>query len=117
MPPSYAEWKQRSGESVGTTHMASAEMALGLLKTSAVSFEHLTGNEHWDRFLSHVQDRLEVKKKEQVSFLELCGSSGEEGILRMAQLQYQYATGYIKALEELVTLPHQVMDAYVKVKG
>jgi hypothetical protein len=35
----------------------------------------------------------------------------------MAQLQYQYATGYIKALEELVTLPHQVMDAYVKVKG
>ena len=115
MPPSYTEWKQRSGESVGTVHNPSFETALGMIKTAAVSFEHLTNDPHWDRFLSHVQDRLAIAKRDQSMWLEVCAAASEEQEIRKAQLNYHLMTGKVHAYEEMLILPHQVMEEYKKV--
>lgn len=116
MPPTkteYIAYLEKQNEST----RPSMDMALGLIRTAAVSFDHLTGNEHWDRFLSIIQNKLEVSHEEETLFLLECGSAASEAVLREAQLKYQFERGYKAALAEVIRLPHQLMETYKGVKS
>lgn len=91
------------------------DLAADIVRTAAVSFEHLTNNPEWDRFLSIVQERYEVAKKEREHQLSLCGGAVGDA-LESARLVYQFLDGRVKAFEEVLGLPHQVMEAYQSVK-
>jgi len=116
MPPSKAEYIAYLEKQKDTTK-PSIDMALGLIRTAAVSVEHLTGNEYWDRFLSIAQHKLELVKKEQAEWLLICGNAAPEFNMREAQLKYQFTKGYVEALEEVIRLPHQLMETYKGVKS
>ena len=92
------------------------DLAADIVRTAAVSFEHLTNNPEWDRFLSMVQAELERCKAERDRCLSECGEAASEDMLRHWQLQYQFHKGSVKALEGVMGLPHQVMEAYQSVK-
>ena len=116
MPPSYTEWKQRSGESVGTVHNPSFETALGMIKTAAVSFEHLTNDPHWDRFLSYMQEQYEENKKARAMYSEGCAKAMTDEGIRACQMSFARADAKVEVLEFLLGLPHQLMESYGKVK-
>lgn len=118
MPPTRHEIKQyftRQGESAYQTHTPALDTALGMIKTAAVSFEHLTNNEHWDRFLSYVQASLETARKERDRNLSLCGGAVGDA-LRKFQLEYQYHNGCVSAYEVVMGLPLQMMQSYQDIK-
>lgn len=116
MPPSYAEFKQRSGESVGRVHTPAIDTALGMIKTAAVSFTHLTNDPHWDRFLSYVQEKIDTAKKLRTESLEACGHLAQEGPLRQAQFTFQRYDAEVKILEDIIGLPYQFKQAYEEAK-
>jgi hypothetical protein len=116
MPPTYAEFKTLIGESVGRTHVPAYETALGMIKTAAVSFDHLTNDPHWDRFLSYVQAKLDDAKKLRMESLEACGHVSAEGPLRQAQFQFNRHDAVVKALEDLIGLPIQLKQSYQEIK-
>lgn len=91
------------------------DVALGMIRTAAVSFDHLTNSEHWDRFLSYVQSNLDEARKERARVLSLCGGAVGDALTHM-QFHYQYHDGYVKALEEMIALPSQMMQGYQDVK-
>ncbi|MEQ1844122.1 MAG: hypothetical protein ABL983_00925 [Nitrospira sp.] len=115
MPPSRSEFLEHQAK-VMNVPKASIDTALGMIKTAAVSFEHLTGNEHWDRFLSMVQGCLDEAKKERDMWLLVCANEGDITKLRDAQLAYQVHSGRVSALEEVVLLPRQLVEQYKGLK-
>lgn len=117
MPPSREEYLRliRSGESIGRPHMPSMDTALQMIKTAAVSFEHLTNQPEWDRFLSMVQAQYEGAKRERDLSLSLCGGAVGDALV-MSQLAYQHAKGKVDAFEVVLGLPLQVMKTYQDVK-
>ena len=117
MPPSRSEYLDflKHQEQISATPAPNIDVALGLIKTAAVSFDHLTNNTEWDRYLSMVQGELEAVKKEREESLSLCGGAVGDALHR-AQLSYQYHCGYVKALEVMLGLPRQVMEQYEGLK-
>lgn len=117
MPPTFAEFKalQLSGESVGRIHTPAVETALGMIKTAAVSFEHLTNTEHWDRFLSYLQAMLEEAKKESRYYMDLALNS-DGGAQTHAQRMYHRADANVKLLETIMGLPNKFMMEYQQLK-
>jgi hypothetical protein len=117
MPPSRSEYLDflKHQENVKGTPAPNIDVALGMIKTAAVSFDHLTNNAEWDRYLSMVQGELEAVKKEREESLSLCGGAVGDALLR-AQLAYQYHNGYVKALEVMLLLPRQVIEQYEGLK-
>ena len=117
MPPTYADYlaSLQHQERVSSTPATSIDTALGMIKTAAVSFDHLTNQPEWDRFLSMVQGKYEDGKREKDQSLSLCGGAVGDA-LGHAQLSYQYWRGYKDALEYVLGLPHQVMESYQELK-
>ena len=116
MPPTYADFKQRSGESVGTQHTQSIDVALGLLRTAAVSFEHLTGNEYWDRYLSNLQELLNVATKERARYQEYTLNVYNEQAMREGQCKYHEFDAQVKLLQHIMGLPYEIINSYARVK-
>ena len=116
MPPSKADYLAHV-ESIEAARRKSPEVVLGMLKTAAVSFEHLTNNEHWDRYLSYIQEKLDAAKKERDMWLQICGSAPSEPEFRKAQLNYQHSLGLVYAYQDAIGLPSQLMGAYQEVKS
>lgn len=118
MPPSIADYKarlaQKHQETIHQSQM-SGETMMGILKTAAVSFDHLTGSDEWNRFLSMIQGKLEDKKREREALLLLCGGAVGPA-LDQARLGYQFHDGFVKALEEVALFPSQVMGIYRDMK-
>jgi hypothetical protein len=117
MPPSRSEYLDflKHQERVSSTPAPNIDVALGMIKTAAVSFDHLTNKAEWDRYLSMIQGELEAVKKEREGSLSLCGGAVGDALLR-AQLAYQYHSGYVKALEAMLSLPRQVIEQYEGLK-
>lgn len=115
MPPSRAEFMAHQA-AVMRAPQASLDTALGMIKTAAVSFDHLTGDEHWDRYLSMVQAKLDIAKQERDRWLLVCGNEQSADALRGAQMMYHSFQGSVRALEELVLLPSQLVEQYKELK-
>src|SRR5690349_9144060 len=116
MPPSKADYLAHV-ESTDAARRKSPEVVLGMLKTAAVSFDRLTNNDDWNRYLSYLQEKLDAAVKERDMWLQVCGVEPKENELRHAQLSYQHWYGYVKALQEAMGLPSQLMGAYQEVKS
>lgn len=117
MPPTRQEFLHLvQQESLGRPYQTSVDTALGMIKTAAVSFEHLTNDPNWDRFLSYVQAKLDEAKKEREQWLSHCGHVGEEASLRHSQMQYNRFDAVVKVLEEVMGLPIQLQQTYQEVK-
>ena len=109
MPPTRQEYLSLiQQESLGRPYITSLETAVGMVKTAAVSFEHLTNNPEWDRFLSYIQADLEGHLKERNECLRLCGETSDE----LARVKYQYHKGYVEALEKVMALPNELLRVY-----
>lgn len=115
MPPTRAEFLAYQ-ESFGERYRPMHDTLQGVIKTAAVSFEQLTNDPHWDRFLSYIQAQLDEAKRAQEEWLGNCGNEGNSHALRLSQMQYQYHHGRVKALEEVMGLPSQLRSAYEQVK-
>lgn len=113
MPPTLAQYREylKHKESIPELPETSIDAALGMIRTAAVSFDHLTNQPEWDRFLSMVQAKYEESKKERDLSLSVCGGAVGDA-LGHAQLSYQYLRGHVEALEWALGLPHQVMESY-----
>lgn len=117
MPPTFAEFKalQLSGESTGRVHTPALETALGMIKTAAVSFEHLTNTEHWDRFLSYLQPMLEEAKKESRYYMDLTLNNDGDA-QKHAQRMYHRADANVQLLNTIMDLPNKLMMEYQQLK-
>lgn len=113
MPPTRAEFEKYMSRQYGYTPVA--DVSNGYLKTAAVSFEHLTNHEHWDRFLSHIQEYLNQIKQERDGLLSYCGGAVGDALVQ-SQLRYQDLKGQVKALEFVMGLPVQIMQSYQATK-
>lgn len=116
MPPSKQEWVNFSGQGTAERMYPDPLMALGALRTAAVSFEHLTNDDQWDRFLSFAQARLDDAKQSEREWLLKCGNALDSSSSHNAQVQYQYYKGQVEALEGVMLLPSKVMNEYKHVK-
>jgi len=118
MPPSREQYIEflKHQESVPPTPTTSIDTALGMIKTAAVSFDHLTNSPEWDRYLSIVQEKYESATKQQEDALHNCANSASEADMRRWQVQYQFYTGVTSTLKEILALPHQVMESYQALK-
>lgn len=118
MPPSRAEYLKLldQQESKGRPYHTTLDTAMGMIKTAAVSFEHLTNTPEWDRFLSYAQAKLDEAKKERERFLSYCGGAVGDALIQ-SQLKYQSCDGYVRALEELMGLPNQLLQSYRDIKS
>ena len=120
MPPTRQEvqsyLRTAQGESLGRPYIPGIDTALGMIKTAAVSFEHLTNNPDWDRFLSYVQGLIDETRKQRERALSLCAESIFDSEIRKAQIDYHRADGQIDVLEKVIALPVQFKDAWAGVK-
>lgn len=115
MPPSRIDFATYN-ESLGRSHQPAIDTALGMIRTAAVSFEHLTNNQEWDRFVSIIQNKYEIAKKERDESLAMLGEAWKEEDIRYHSKNYNFFKGVTVALEEMIHLPHQVMDQYRELK-
>ena len=115
MPPSFKEF-QIHQESLGNQHKPSADIAMGLLRTAAVSFEHLTNDPHWDRYLSILQQRYEEVKQERNRWKELMTLRFSDSDLREAQCAYHKFHAQVELLEYILGLPYEIRNSYSSVK-
>ena len=116
MPPSKADYLAHV-ESIEAARRKSPEVVLGMLKTAAVSFEHLTNDPNWDRFLSYLQEKYEETKKERAAYLEGCAKATLDETIRGCQILYARADAKAELLEWVMGLPCQLMGAYQEVKS
>jgi hypothetical protein len=115
MPPTYQQYKtflgtqgaQGQGES-----FPAVDTALGIIKTAAVSFDHLTNSPDWDRFLSYIQAMVEEQTKAKEAWLKALTEAVKDEDIRNAQNGYHTANGALKALEQIVALPQKLKDSY-----
>lgn len=116
MPPTYQQYKAfQTYQETTQAHKPTIDTAMGMIKTAAVSFDHLVNQPEWDRFLSMIQGKYEDGKREKDQSLSLCGGAVGDA-LGHAQLSYQYWRGFEDALEYVLGLPHQVMESYRELK-
>ena len=91
---------------------------VGSINRAALAAAHVTGDEHWDRFLEMVNDRL-VKKR--VS-LEGCRKQLEESndfspeVLINQKLMVRQLGCEIEALEWVIGLPKEIMEQSERAK-
>lgn len=117
MPPTRQEFIHLvQQESLGRPYQTSVDTALGMIKTAAVSFEHLTNDPNWDRFLSYVQAEIDQHKKERDNWLLVCANAAGDREMREAQLAYIAHNNRVIALEYVVGLPIQLQQTYQDVK-
>lgn len=118
MPPTFAEYKAllAAGESVGRTHTPALETALGMIKTAAVSFEHLTNDPNWDRFLSYLQDMLEEARKESRHYMEMTVNT-EGSVQKQSQWAYHAAHAKVELLERIMSLPMELKRTHDEIKS
>ena len=118
MPPTFAEYQALLShqESQGRTHIPALETALGLIKTAAVSFEHLTNDPHWDRFLSYLQGMLDQARKDAQHWMQIVVDV-DGATLQHAQRQYHAAHAQVLVLERIMSLPHELKHAHDEIKA
>ena len=111
MPPTKALFETYL-ESIHKTPTPTINVAMGMLKTAAVSFDHLTNDPHWDRFLSLLQAKYEDAKKERDRWKELMTLSFSDSGLREAQCAYHGFRAQVELLEYILGLPHEIRNSY-----
>jgi len=85
-----------------------------LLKSAAVSSEHLTGSQEWDRFLERVQPLLNDAKQSAAMWLERLAGALSESDVRVAQFNYQACKARIETLEEVMALPREIVKLHAE---
>lgn len=115
MPPSLKDYKLYQ-EVMGDRPKPVAEIAMGLLRTAAVSFEHLTGSPEWDRYLSILQGKYEDIKRERDRWKELMTLRFSDSDLREAQCMYHGFRAQAELLEYVLGLPYEIRNSYVGMK-
>ena len=115
MPPSRAEFMAHQA-AVMQVPQASLDTALGMIKTAAVSFENLTNDPHWDRFLSQLQSLYETAKEKREEWKGLIASSFSDSSMREAQCQFHRCDAQVMLLEHILCLPTQLRGMYDELK-
>ena len=85
-----------------------------LLKSAAVSSEQLTGSQEWDRFLERLQPLLDDARQHEKMWLERSGGALEDKDIRIAQFNYQACKARVETLEEVMTLPREIMKLHAE---
>jgi len=118
MPPTYSEYKtlmQRIG-SPGNPQTPPVDVALGMIRTAAVSFEHLTNDPNWDRFLSYLQEMLEEARKDTNYYMELTVNT-DGTAQKQAQWAYHAAHAKVELLERIMSLPLELKRTHDEIKS
>ena len=116
MPPSRAEFLEHQA-AVMNIPKASLDTALGMIKTAAVSFEHLTNDPHWDRFLSNLMGMYEEAKiQREQSKVALTSFFSDSG-MREAQCMFHRWDAQVLLLEQIMSLPTQLREQYKGLQG
>ena len=91
---------------------------LEYLTQAAVKQVLLTGNPHWDTFLSYLQSALERMLDQEIQLRDrLCSSSlvSPDGIME-TKLALAEIVGQIKTIEAVIGLPKDIMETGEKAK-
>lgn len=115
MPPSFKDFQVHQ-ESLGKQHKPIGDVATAILRTAAVSFDHLTNDPHWDRYLSILQKRYEEVKQERDRWKELLTLRFSDSELREAQCAYHKFHAQVDLLEYILGLPYEIRNSYLETK-
>lgn len=92
--------------------------ALEFFVQAEVKQEHLTGNAHFDTFLSYIQKNLEEQRGQFVVMKDrLCDPSCVDPTdIMTTKLLLSEMKGRIESLEEVMALPNEIRDKGVKAR-
>lgn len=83
---------------------------LSLLHSAAVKAEQLTGHAAWDSYLQQIQARIENTEAELTAWDERMKRAFNEQDMRLAQINWHAAKARLDTLQEVIDLPHNVMQ-------
>lgn len=83
-----------------------------ILKTAALSSEQLTGSQEWDKFLERLQPLLDDAKASRTMWLERLAGALSDSDVRIAQFNYQACQARVQTLEEVMTLPSEIIKLH-----
>lgn len=105
------EWEDRVAEGK-REKAAEIRPRLEMLQQAAVKAEHLTGNEHWDWFLSYIQDAIETTEKHRTAFQSAMADPktvSHESLLE-AKIGIAECNSRIEAWKSAMELPKDFME-------
>lgn len=104
------EWADRV-EAKKAERDAAHRPQLDMLRQAAVGAELLTGNEHWDRYLSYLQAAVEETERQREGFQAIVNDAKtvDHGQLLVAKLAMAECRARIEAWKVAMSLPRDLI--------
>jgi hypothetical protein len=95
-----------------------SQQVIEMLRQAALSAANLTGDPHWDRFLSYFQSAVETTEGQRARLVEILTNSKvvEQNQIMETKIAIAECTARIEAWNAMMAFPNQIMEMHLAKK-